>query len=238
MTGSAPTRELELVAALDAVRARIAAACTAAGRAAGSVALVAVSKTWPATDAAILVRLGQRDLGESRDQEAGPKAAALAGQRPAPRWHFLGQLQRNKARSVASYCAVVHSYDRAALAPLLARGAEEAHRAPPGVLVQVSLDGVAGRGGVPPAQVLSLAGSAAAQGLDVLGVMAVAPAGPPSREPFDRLAAVSAALRAEHPGASWISAGMSGDLEAAVAAGSTHVRVGTALFGHRPPVSG
>jgi len=189
-----------------------------------------VSKTWPAADVALLTGLpgGPRDLGESRDQEARPKALAF----PSLRWHFLGRLQRNKARSVASYAAVVHSLDRADLVGPLARGAAEAGRELR-VLVQVTLDGDPARGGVLPAAVPGLADAAEQGGLRVAGVMAVAPAGVPPGPAFARLADASAALVAAHPGAGWISAGMSGDLEAAVAHGATHVRVGTALFGGR-----
>jgi len=230
-------RAAELAGAMAALERRLVAACASAGRGRHEVTLVAVSKTRPASDAALLVALGQRDLGESRDQEAAPKALTLAAAGTDVVWHFVGRLQRNKARSVASYSAVVHSLDRVALAAPLVRGAADAGRTPPVVLVQVSLDGDPARGGVRPADVAALAGAAADAGLDVRGVMAVAPLGQAPRTAFARLAAVAADLRREHPAATWISAGMSGDLEAAIAEGATHVRVGTALFGSRPPVS-
>lgn len=220
---------------------RLADACAAAGRARAEVTLIAVSKTWPASDVALVADLGQRDVGESRHQEAAPKAEELSLRPGAPYpdlvWHFLGRLQRNKAPSVAGYAHVVHSFDRLALAVPLLRGAQEVGRAAPAVLVQVSLDGDTDRGGVTPEEVPALADGAAAAGLLVRGVMAVAPLGADPRAAFDRLAAVAARLTAQHPRATWISAGMSGDLEAAIAAGATHVRVGTALFGHRPPLT-
>lgn len=225
-------RRAELAEALPAVKARIAAACAAAGRPATAVTLVAVTKTFPASDAQVLVDLGQVDLGENRDAEAAVKAGQVDG----VRWHFVGRLQTNKSRSVSSYASVVHSLDRAGLATALAEGARRAGRVVD-VLVQVSLDGDDARGGALPADVPGLADVAAGlEGLRLAGVMAVAPLGADPRAAFARLADIAADLRADHPGADAISAGMSGDLEAAVAAGATHVRIGTALLGHRPAV--
>jgi hypothetical protein len=227
-------RLAELAANLGRVRARLAAACQAVGRDPGAVSLVAITKTWPADDVRRLAALGVRDVGENRDQEARPKAAACAGLGLV--WHFVGQLQTNKARSVAGYADVVHSVDRPRLVAALDRGAAEAGRAV-GVLLEVALDGEAGRGGATPAEVPALAALVAeSAALRLLGVMGVAPLGADPAPAFARLAAVSAALRSEHPQASWISAGMSGDLEAAIAAGATHVRVGTALLGRRAPL--
>ena len=223
------TREQELADNLEQVEQRIAAACAAAGRPRDDVLLIAISKTWPAGDVAALRDLGLTDFGENRDQEAAPKAAAV----PDVRWHFVGAVQTNKARSVASYADVVHSLDRAALVDALARGAQRAERVVE-VLVQVSLDGAPERGGALPVAVPQLADEvAASEWLRLAGVMAVAPLGADPAAAFARLAEVAAALRAQHPQAITISAGMSGDLEAAVAAGANALRVGTALFGHR-----
>ncbi len=227
-------RRAEVAANLAEVRARIAAACAAAGRDPGAVTLVAVTKTWPADDVRVLAGLGVLDVGENRDQEAAPKAAACEGL--GLRWHFVGRLQTNKARSVASYAHAVHSVDTARLVAALQRGAERAQRRV-GALVQVSLDGDTSRGGALPEDVAVLADLVAqASHLDLRGVMAVAPLQADPAEAFARLAEVAAAVRAAHPHASWLSAGMSADLEAAVAAGATHVRVGTALLGRRPPL--
>lgn len=227
------TRAQELADNLARVECRIAAACAAARRDRDEVLLIAISKTWPAVDVAALRELGVRDFGENRDQEAAPKAAAV----PEVRWHFVGHLQTNKARSVASYADVVHSLDRRSLVDALAAGAQRAGRVVD-VLVQVSLDGDPDRGGALPADVPALADAAAgSEGLRLAGVMAVAPLGADPVEAFGRLAAVAADLRARHPQATTISAGMSGDLEQAVAAGANALRVGTALFGHRPPVT-
>ena len=220
---------------LRAVHARIAAAARAAGRDPASVALLAISKTWPAADVRALAALGQVDFGENRAQELVGKAAQLA-ELPL-RWHFVGQLQRNKAAAVARLGAVVHSVDRPSLAAVLDRAGQEAR--PVQVLLQVDLGGqpggAAARGGASPADVPALADLVAgAAGLRLRGLMAVAPRGENPRPAFDRLAALAARVQQDHPEAVDLSAGMSGDLEAAVAAGATIVRVGTALFGDRP----
>jgi pyridoxal phosphate enzyme (YggS family) len=232
-------RAAEIAASLATVRARIGAACRAAGRPAGAVTLIAITKTFPATDIRILSSLGVRDVGENRDQEAAPKAAELADLRAQLTWHFVGQLQTNKAASVARYADVIHSVDRTRLVTALGAAARKAAR-PLRCLVQVSLDDEPGRGGAPADQVLAIADAVASQaGLDLGGVMAVAPLAAESvpggpLAAFQRLARIAAQVRAQHPGAVMISAGMSGDLEDAIAAGATHVRVGTALLGGRP----
>ena len=231
------TRRQELGAALAALEERVSAACLAAARPREDVRVVAVSKTHPVSDVALMHDLGVRDLGENRDQEAAAKAAQadLAGLTDL-RWHVVGQVQTNKARSVASYASVVHSLDRERLATALGRAAADEGRVLD-VLVQVSLDGDPGRGGAAVDDVPGLGDAAAATpGLRLAGVMAVAPLGADPRAAFDRLAEVADRLRTCHPDAREVSAGMSGDLEAAVAAGATLLRVGTALFGARPPL--
>ncbi len=225
-------RSAELAAGLAAVRARIAAAARAAGRDPAGLTLVAVTKTWPVSDALLLRGLGVRDMGENKDADAAEKAAAVSG----VRWHFVGQLQSNKARSVAAYADLVHSLDRPRLARALADGAQRAGRRLD-VLVQVSLDGDPGRGGAPLPEVPALVAAVAGlPDLRLAGVMAVAPLGSDPRAAFDTLVAAAYDLQADHPGAVVVSAGMSGDLEAAVAAGATHLRIGTALLGHRAAV--
>jgi pyridoxal phosphate enzyme (YggS family) len=227
-------RRAEIAANHAAVQARIGAACVAAGRHRADVHLVAVTKTFPLTDVEHLAGIGQRDFAESREQEAAPKARA----RPDLAWHFVGSIQGNQARAIGTWADVVHSYDRSGLAAGLARGADEAGRPAPDVLVQVSLDGDPARGGLAPAEVGPAADAAAAAGLPVRGVMAVAPLGTDPARAFARLREVAEVLRATHEGAVWISAGMSGDLEAAIAEGATHVRIGAALLGRRPAPSG
>jgi pyridoxal phosphate enzyme (YggS family) len=223
------TRRAELAANLAAVEQRIGAACSAVGRSRDEVTLIAISKTWPVDDIALLRDLGVRDFGENRDQEAAPKAVAL----PDVRWHFVGAVQTNKARRVATYADVVHSVDRLSLVAALSAGAERADRVVE-VLVQVSLDGAPGRGGALPEDVPSVADAVVeAAGLRLGGVMAIAPQDADPAACFARLAEVAATLRAAHPQAITISAGMSADLEQAVAAGANALRVGTALLGHR-----
>jgi hypothetical protein len=231
---------LRLADNLRAVRARIDAAARAAGRDPAGVRLLAVSKTWPADDVRALVALGQRHFAENRVQELTAKAAALADL-PELRWHLVGQLQRNKAAAVVRLRATVHSVDRPALAEALNRAAERGEH-PVDVYVQVDLGGPEGqlgeRGGADPADVPALADAVAdAPGLRLRGLMAVAPRGGDPAPAFALLAELAARVRADHPGSSELSAGMSGDLEAAVTAGATVVRVGTALFGARPLAS-
>ncbi|MEV6394692.1 YggS family pyridoxal phosphate-dependent enzyme [Streptomyces sp. NPDC051907] len=223
-----------MAANLRAVTSRIEDAAAGCARDPRTITLVAVTKTWPASDVRLLSGLGVRHIGENQDREASAKAAALADLPEPPHWHFVGTLQRNKAASVARYADLVHSVDRAALVTALSRAAVAAERTV-SCLIQVSLDADPRRGGVPADGLLSLAGAVAeAPGLHLGGVMAVAPLDLPAERAFARLAGLSARLRADHPQATAMSAGMSGDLEAAVAAGATHLRVGSALLAGRP----
>lgn len=224
-------RRAELAEGIAGVRARIAAACAAAGRDEDEITLIAVTKTFPASDVRLLAGLGLTDVGENRDQEARPKAAECADL-PLT-WHFVGRLQTNKARAVAGYADVVHSVDRSRLASALSDAAVRAGRTLR-CLVQVSLDEVEGRGGASPPDVPALADAIAeAGGLELGGVMAVAPLGADPAPAFARLAGIAERVRRNHPGAWIVSAGMSGDLEQAIACGATHLRVGTALLGGR-----
>ncbi|MEU8766095.1 YggS family pyridoxal phosphate-dependent enzyme [Streptomyces griseus] len=233
-------RKAELAANLAQVEERIASACAAAGRKREEVTLIVVTKTYPASDVRILHQLGVRHVAENRDQDAAPKATACADL--SLTWHFVGQLQTNKVRSVIGYADVVQSVDRARLVTALSAAAVRGEREL-GCLIQVALDAESGergeRGGVAPDGVAELAAAiCAAPGLRLDGLMTVAPlagefAGR-QRAAFDRLMEISSRLRAGHPAANMVSAGMSGDLEDAVAAGATHVRVGTAVLGVRP----
>jgi pyridoxal phosphate enzyme (YggS family) len=235
-----PDRRAELAAGLARVRARIADACAAAGRDRAEVTMIAVTKTYPAGDVVTLAALGVADVGENRDQEAAPKAAEVAAAGMTPRWHFIGQLQRNKCRSVVRYADVVQSVDSVRLAGALDAAAAGRDR-PLDVLVQVSIDGDPARGGALPGSAdpdrgLGPVAAAVAGGgaLRLGGLMAVAPLGWEPERAFARLAEVAAAFRAEHPAATALSAGMSGDFEVAIGYGATHVRVGSALLGMRP----
>ena len=232
LTGVA--RRDEIAAGLAAVRDRIGRACADVGRDPAALTLVVVTKTFPSTDVRHLAALGVRDVGENRDQEATAKVADCADL--DLRWHVIGRLQTNKAHSVVRYAALVHSVDRAKLAHALGRAAHESGRSLD-VLVQVSLDGDPERGGAVEADVPGLADEVAAtEGLRLRGLMAVPPLEADPRASYDRLVALAHDLRAGHPDADVVSAGMSGDLEAAVAAGATHLRVGTAVLGSRPPL--
>ncbi|WP_055621644.1 YggS family pyridoxal phosphate-dependent enzyme [Streptomyces sp. JHA19] len=233
-------RKDELAENLAKVERRIAAACAAAGRSRDEVTLIVVTKTYPASDVRILAELGVRHVAENRDQDAAPKAADCSDLPLA--WHFVGQLQTNKVRSVAGYADFVQSVDRARLVTALSKEAVRQEREL-GCLIQVALDAGESergeRGGVAPGGVEELAGLVAdAPGLRLAGLMTVAPltgeyAGR-QRAAFERLMDLSTDLRRAHPAANMVSAGMSADLEEAVAAGATHVRVGTAVLGVRP----
>ncbi|MET8243490.1 YggS family pyridoxal phosphate-dependent enzyme [Streptomyces sp. NPDC005202] len=233
-------RKEQLAGNLAKVEERIAAACAAAGRPREEVTLIVVTKTYPASDVRILSELGVRHVAENRDQEAAPKAAECADL-PIT-WHFVGQLQTNKVRSVVGYADVVQSVDRSRLVAALSKQAVRAEREV-GCLIQVALDAGESRrgerGGVAPDGIEELADLVAeAPGLRLDGLMTVAPltgeyAGR-QQAAFERLMDLSTDLRRAHPAATMVSAGMSADLEQAVAAGATHVRVGTAVLGVRP----
>ncbi|MDX6344973.1 MAG: dependent protein [Trebonia sp.] len=254
------SRPAELSRNLAATRNRIAAACAATGRDPAEITLIAVTKTYPASDVLALAGLGLTDFGENRDQEAAPKAAAVAAAGQPVTWHFIGQLQTNKAHSVAGYADLVHSVDRIRLVRALGAAARTAARDLT-CLVQVSLDtggldtggldaGDAGgraltaertaqhaaqaRGGVPPAMLAEVAAAIEAEdGLTLGGLMAVAPRDADPKGAFAPLRQLSDVIRSVNASATLISAGMSGDLEAAIECGATHLRIGTALLGDR-----
>lgn len=218
---------------LAAVHQRIADACAQAGRPTESVTLLPVTKTFPATDLTLLAELGCTDVGESRDQEAREKRALCAS---PLRWHMIGQVQRKKVRQIVQWADVVESVDRVELADALSAAAAAAGRSID-VLIQLSLDPqeAAGRGGVDPTALLPLASHI--QGLSSLrlaGLMAVAPLGADPFVAFGALASAQEQLLRVAPEAKVVSAGMSGDLEAAISGGATQVRIGGALLGNRP----
>ena len=240
-----PARRTQLAASLDEVRGRIVRACTAADRDPDGVTMVAVTKTYPADDVLLLAGLGVTDVGENRDQEAAPKAAAVAGVlgAAAPRWHYVGQLQRNKCRSVAGYADMVHSVDSLRLAAALDDASRRHRETPLAALVQVSINGDPSRGGAVDGRTAPVDDEenlwrvadavAAADGLQLAGLMTVAPLDWEPERAFHILAELSARLIVDHPTAVAVSAGMSGDLEAAIRYGATHVRIGSALLGMR-----
>jgi PLP dependent protein len=228
------SRADELRANLSSVRHRIEVACDGAGRDPGEVSLVVVTKFFPASDVRLLADLGVTDVGENRHQEAEAKAAECADL--GLRWHFIGGLQSNKAAAVASYADVVESVDRTKLVAPLGRGAGDRVV---DVLLQVSLDppGAEHRAGADPSALDELAAAVSAdERLRLRGLMAVAPLGEDADQAFARLGRTRAAFVEQHPAATFLSAGMSGDLEHAIAHGATHVRVGSAVLGPRPGV--
>jgi PLP dependent protein len=248
MTAVASARERELADALSAVRFRLARAAEAAGRDADEIELLPITKFFPATDVLILRRLACLDFGESREQEASNKSAevgAVLGAEPI-RWHMVGRIQRNKARSIAGWAYAAHSVDSARVIAPLGRAASEAleqgHRAEPlRVYLQLSLDGDESRGGVDvgrPDVIDELCDAVAvADGLEFVGLMAIPPLGTDPDEAFARLAEAKERVQKAYEQPLGLSAGMSSDLEIAVKHGSTCVRVGTALMGQRPLTS-
>jgi pyridoxal phosphate enzyme (YggS family) len=238
-------RAAELADRLAAVRERIAAACRAAGRDPGEVALLAVTKTVPAADVAALIDLGLTGFGENRVQEAGAKVAEVAALRPGahPRWHLVGNLQRNKARAAVGWADRVESVDSVRLADALDTAVRRVidtggRDEPLPVLLQFSVDGDPKRGGVAESGLLPLAEHVVGcAGLHLRGMMAVAPFVADAERAFRSVRAAADRLRDRFPQASTLSAGMSGDLEIAIAHGSDVVRVGTALVGERPLAS-
>ncbi|MFB9725166.1 YggS family pyridoxal phosphate-dependent enzyme [Haloechinothrix salitolerans] len=231
----------QLRESLNAVQARIADACVAAGREPDEVRLLAVTKTFPATDVAALIDLGLRDFAENKDQEGGAKAAEVARLRPDAdvRWYMVGRLQRNKARTVVRWADEVQSVDSARLADALGRAVanrmERGERAGPlDVQVQVSMDADPARGGCPVEEVPDLVSHIVQMSeLRLTGLMTVAPIGADQDATFARLERLFQQVQRDYPAVVELSAGMSGDLERAVAHGSTCVRVGTALLGGR-----
>jgi hypothetical protein len=220
---------------LDAVEGRISSTLHGLGRSRGEVTLVVVTKNHPVDLAVELFALGVRDFGENRDQEAGPKASAFAQlvTESSPTWHFVGQLQSNKAKNVAAYADVVHSVDRESLLIALEKATAERPR-PLDVFLQVNLTTDLGRGGVNPAELEPFAERVAgASGLNLLGIMAVAALDEPLESEFEKIAKLSQKLISVAPQAKFISAGMSQDFETALAYGATHLRIGTAITGKR-----
>ncbi|GLY33742.1 YggS family pyridoxal phosphate enzyme [Kineosporia sp. NBRC 101731] len=227
-------RQEELAAGLERVRSQVAMACAEAGRDPAEATLVVVTKTYPASDIRLLAGLGVREVGESRDQEASTKVEESADLDLD--WHFIGRLQSNKAKHVARYAHSVHSVDRPGLVSGLQRGAAEAGRTVR-CFLQISLDGDSSRGGALAQDVPALADTiAASENLQLAGLMAVSPVTWDPNRAFSNLFDASAHLRKQHPEAVHISGGMSGDFMQALRHGATHLRVGSAVLGQRPPL--
>ena len=221
---------------LRAIEARIASACAAAGRDPATVRLLAVSKTKPGAAIEEALAAGQRAFGENYAQELRDKVRDFAGADPAPEWHFIGHLQRNKVKYAVGKAALLHAVDSLRLAEAIGgRAAREGIEQD--VLVEVNVGGEASKSGVAPEEALALCEAIQAiEGVTVRGLMTI----PPFREDpadvgpfFERLAALAAEGRQRGLPLTELSMGMSHDFEVAVAHGATIIRVGTAIFGAR-----
>ena len=221
---------------LEVIQSRIKNACSAAGRDVSEITLIAVTKTYPASDVDLLKQLGIENVGENRDQEASSKKSEVKNQF---NWHFIGQLQSNKAKSVVNYADLIHSVDRWSLAKEIQKSAQGIDKVQP-VLIQVDLDQSGPdptRGGIWPAELNELVASInQASHLELKGLMSVAPLGEKPELAFARLKDIRVGFLKENPEAQILSAGMSDDLEAAILHGATHLRIGSALLGERPKI--
>lgn len=217
---------------LRLVQERIEQAASLNGRAADEITLIVVSKFHPADLVVDLVELGVSNFGENRDQEAKPKAQEVAerlGESKSPTWHFVGQLQSNKVRSVLTYSRIIHSLDRDSLLKELIRLEQ-----PASVFIELNLTDDQGRGGVAPENLEKFAEAVlSANHLNLMGVMGVAALDRDPRVDFEVIQSCSERLKQLSPASNKISAGMSGDFEAAIGFGATHLRIGTAITGNR-----
>jgi len=230
------SNEPDLGMRLASVRSQIVDAALTAGREPSSITTIIVTKFQPISLVRELLDLGERDFGENRHQEASEKSVALEDS-PA-RWHFVGQLQSNKAKAVRAYASVVHSVDRESLVPGLSAPAVDHPNnvlQPLDVFVQVDLGTEPGRGGVVPAALDALVERVvAASGITLVGLMTVAPLETEPRRAFARLRELAEGVRRTVPGATSLSMGMSGDFIEAIMEGATHLRLGSAITGNRP----
>ncbi|MFY7841918.1 MAG: YggS family pyridoxal phosphate-dependent enzyme, partial [Actinomycetes bacterium] len=221
---------------LEKINSRIAQACSRSKRNISEITLIAVTKTYPASDVDLLKQLGIENVGENKDQEASGKISQV---KEKFSWHFIGQLQSNKAKSVVTYAELVHSVDRLSLAKELQKSASAIAKKQK-VLIQVDLDQSGpdpSRGGVWPADLAALAQFISqSENLELTGLMSVAPLGENPSKAFERLAQIRSDFLKNYPNAVILSAGMSEDLEAAIEHGATHLRIGSALLGERPKI--
>ncbi|NCX16465.1 MAG: YggS family pyridoxal phosphate-dependent enzyme [Actinobacteria bacterium] len=218
-------RRSEIAGNLETVREQISKAAQSAGRSVDEITLIAVTKTFPASDVEILKDLGVSNFGENRDSDAAPKAAAIPGT-----WHFQGQIQSNKLKSICSWANVIHSLDEIRHFEIIEKNT--AH--PLDIFCQVSLDGSEARGGVSEKKLYELAKEIEKSPTHRLqGLMAVAPLGINPTVAFSKLSAIHKAFMADFPKANKLSAGMSGDFKEAIAHGATHIRIGSQILGSR-----
>ena len=219
-------RKEEIARNLQEVRDRISAAAKSVNRDPAEIKLIVVTKTFPISDIEILRELGESNFGENRDQEAAPKAESISAT-----WHFQGQIQSNKIKSICEWADVIHSISSEKEILKFAQSPRK-HQ----VFLQVSLDGQEGRGGASPAGLAELANLVnESNNLDLLGLMAVAPLGIEPVRAFADLAQINQGFVDRFPNSKYLSAGMSGDFEAAIKYGATHIRVGSSILGSRSP---
>jgi PLP dependent protein len=225
----------ELGQRYQAIVDSIATAANSANRDSKQITLVVVTKNHPHQLVHDLLALGARDFGENRDQEAGPKAKQIASESNERfNWHFIGQLQTNKVKSVLEYADILHSLDRPSLLDELQKRTVEREN-PLKVFVQVNMTEDPERGGVNPEDLMAFAERVlSSPGLELVGLMGVGGLEVAPELEFERLATLSVELQKLAPGANRLSMGMSGDFETAVAYGATHLRIGTAITGNRP----
>ena len=220
------TRKDEIAQSLQEVKERIQSAAASVNRNPNEISLIVVTKTFPISDIEILRDLGEANFGENRDQEAGPKAQAI----PAT-WHFQGQIQSNKIKSICEWADVIHSISSEKEILKFAQSPRR-HQ----VFLQVSLDGQEGRGGASPSDLAQIADLVnQSNNLELLGLMAVAPLGVEPDKAFADLAHINQGFVGQFPNSKYLSAGMSGDFETAIKYGATHIRVGSSILGSRSP---
>ena len=222
-------RKNEIAAKLTEVNERIASAAALAGRNASDIKLIVVTKTFPVTDLNYLYELGVRDFGENRDQEASEKVSLLAAD---INWHFQGQIQSNKLKSITSWAKYIHSIDQFKYAKMVSEFAGDQSKS---IFLQVSLDKIPeSRGGIDPVKLHDLANQVSAlPNINLMGLMAVAPLDEVTDLAFAKLAKIHSEFMKDFPEAKSLSAGMSGDYESAIGYGATHLRIGSSILGNR-----
>ena len=223
----------EIKSNLDNVGAKIAAAAIKSHRSPDEITLIVVTKTFPLSDLEILYSLGVREFGENRDQEASSKV----GQLPSDiNWHFQGQIQSNKLKSIANWAGCIHSVDQIKYAQIIS---EHSGGQPKPIFIQVSLDQPPeSRGGVDPAKLIELANQITKlPGVALQGLMAVAPTDSPTESAFANLAKIHGDFLLTFSNAKSLSSGMSGDYEMAISYGATHLRIGSSILGNRDQIA-
>jgi pyridoxal phosphate enzyme (YggS family) len=217
-------RKEEIADQLAQVEERIVQSAKLANRDRAEINLIVVTKTFPVSDIEILQSLSVNNFGENRDQEAAPKATLITAN-----WHFQGQIQSNKIRSISTWADVIHSISTAKEIARFSQSSRS-HQ----LFLQVSLDGESGRGGVVPEKLAELATlTMESENLELMGLMAVAPLTVTPDLAFSKLALISEKFKVDFPSAKHLSAGMSGDFESAIIHGATHIRIGSSILGYR-----